>query len=277
MPLVNDKYDQLKIDKLKHLLQQMADKGQARPYEIFVDSLKVVSKTEDPNEFDSFEYYMNEDTEKVRIIIYNSSLTNRNDQYCFYLQQNKLEKPTGSLGDLDGIIQDKLNARDREHELERLKEEFEATKKKLQETEEVRDYLKKQLDEAIADKQKFRGIHWGEVAGVALESILQRNAHKLKKVPGGEVLAGLFAPDDEQKGLPPVADSSASFQKKPANNGELKPEYLKYISLLELLEAEFDKPQIQMLVAIIVKFSEEPQQLQTVAELLSIQTPTPAP
>jgi hypothetical protein len=44
MPVTNDKYDQLKIDKLKHFLEDMASKGQAKPFEIFVDNLKVVPK-----------------------------------------------------------------------------------------------------------------------------------------------------------------------------------------------------------------------------------------
>jgi len=74
MPVTNDNYDQLKIDKLKYFLEEMASKGHARPFEIFVDSLKVIPKTDDPKEFDNYEYYMNEDTEKVRILIYNSNL-----------------------------------------------------------------------------------------------------------------------------------------------------------------------------------------------------------
>ena len=71
MPITHDNYDQLKIDKLKHYLEDMTAKGHAKPYEIFVDSLKVVPKTEDPKEFDNYEYYMNDDTEKIRIQIYN--------------------------------------------------------------------------------------------------------------------------------------------------------------------------------------------------------------
>ncbi len=80
MPVTNDKFDQLKIDKLKHFLEEMSSKGHARPFEIFVDNLKVIPKTEDPKDFDAYEYYMNEDTEKVRILIYNSTATPRNDQ-----------------------------------------------------------------------------------------------------------------------------------------------------------------------------------------------------
>src|SRR5687767_8035785 len=141
MPVTNDKYDPLKIDKLKHFLQEMSVKGTARPYEIFVDNLKVVPKTEDPKDFDNYEYYMNEDTEKIRILIYNSAASPRNDQYCYYLQKHKSENSLNGLGEIETIIQEKLSARDREHELTKLKEELEEAKKQLEESEEYAESL----------------------------------------------------------------------------------------------------------------------------------------
>lgn len=38
MPITNDNYDQLKIDKLKHFLEAQAEKGKPIPFEIFVDT-----------------------------------------------------------------------------------------------------------------------------------------------------------------------------------------------------------------------------------------------
>src|SRR5205809_3634784 len=135
MPVTNDVYDQLKIDKLKHFLETQFEKGHPKPFEIFVDNLKVVAKTEDPKEFDTYEFYMNEDTEKVRILIYNSNLSPRNDQYCFMVQKTVgSTKSLNGLGEIEGIIQEKLAARDREYEMSRLKEELEATKQELEET-----------------------------------------------------------------------------------------------------------------------------------------------
>src|SRR5688572_23931668 len=136
MPVTSEKFDQLKIDKLKHFLEDMASKGQAKPFEIFVDNLKVVPKTEDPKEFDSYEFYMNEDTERVRILIYNSNLSPRNDQYCFMVQKTIGSKSLNGLGEIESIVQEKLAARDREYEMNRLKEELEAAKQDLEETEE---------------------------------------------------------------------------------------------------------------------------------------------
>src|SRR5690349_12428861 len=146
MPVTNDVYDQLKIDKLKHFLETQFEKGHPKPFEIFVDNLKVVSKTDDPKEFDSYEFYMNEDTEKVRILIYNSNLSPRNDQYCFMVQKTMGgSKSLNGLGEIEGIIQEKLAARDREYEMNRLREELESTKQELEETEDYAEKLEEEI------------------------------------------------------------------------------------------------------------------------------------
>ena len=267
MPVSNDKYDQLKIDKLKHFLMEMAARGQARPFEIFVDNLKVIPKTEDPKEFDNYEYYMNEDTEKIRILIYNSAATPRNDQYCFYVQQNKPEKSLNGLGDLDGIIQEKLSARDREHEARLMKEELEETKKQLEEAEEYAEQLERQLEEAKSNKYKLGKLDLVELGGAVLEKLAVKNAGTLEKIG----LAGLVAPNNTV-GTATTEETNASFQKKSESPPDLKPEHLQYIPVLQQLDAAFERPQLEIVMKVIAKFSEEPEQLQTVAELLNIQT-----
>lgn len=267
MPVTNDKYDQLKIDKLKHFLEEMSGKGSARPYEIFVDNLKVVPKTEDPKDFDNYEYYMNEDTEKVRILIYNSTATPRNDQYCFYVQQNRNEKSVNGLGDIEGLIQEKLSARDKEYELAKLQTELEETKRKLEEAEEYAEELEKELEDAKSNKYKLGKLDLVELGGVVLENLAVRNSPALEKIG----LGGIFNAHQnqlEQRREEP----GASFQKKSENSEELKPEILQYIPVLQQLDAVFERPQLETVMQILGKFSEEPTQLSTVAELLNIQT-----
>ncbi len=269
MPVTNDKYDQLKIDKLKHFLQEMAAKGQARPYEIFVDSLKVVPKTEDHKDFDNYEYYMNEDTEKIRILIYNSTATPRNDQYCFYVQQNKPEKSLNGLGDIDGIIQEKLTAREKEYELNRLKEELEETKKQLEEAEDYAEDLEQQLQDSKNNKYKLGKLDLVELGGAVLEKLAVKNSPALEKIGLGGLIGG-----DPQQAAAPVEETEASFQKKTeTGNGQLKPEHLQYIPVLQQLDAAFDKSHLEIVMQVLGKFSEEPAHLKTVAELLNIEIP----
>lgn len=264
MPVTNDKYDQLKIDKLKHFLLEMAAKEHARPYEIFVDALKVVPKTEDPKDFDNYEYYMNEDTEKIRILIYNSQLSPRNDQYCFYVQQNKPEKPGNGLGDLDGIIAEKLNARDKEYEMNRLKEEVQELKQQLEEAEEYNDKLEQQLSDANSNKYKLGKLDLVGLGTLVLDKFAEKHSDVLSKVG----LVGLGnAPSNTTT---EAEETEASFQKKGNENSSFKPEHLQYIPVLQNLDQAFQKEDLETVMKVLQKFSEEPSHLKTVAELLNI-------
>lgn len=279
MPVNNENFDQLKIDKLKHFLEDMSGKGQARPYEIFVDSLKVVPKTEDPKDFESYEYYMNEDTEKIRILIYNTNLSPRNDQYNFFVQKNKHDKAMNGLGEIDNIIQEKLAARDKEYELSRLKEELEETKKQLEEAEEFAESLEEQLEDLKVNRFKLGNINMGELASVALEGIVRRNPQMLLKIPGGEALAGLIEQDNaDQRKTPAIShtpEGEVSFQKKSGAEEALNEEQKRYAAFLSQLEQTFNEAQLADVMLIIQRLAEEPAKLTAVKQLLKIENIQP--
>ena len=269
MPVTNDKYDPLKIDRLKHFLLEMSVKGTPRPYEIFVDNLKVVPKTEDPKDFDNYEYYMNEDTEKLRILIYNSNASPRNDQYCYYMQKSKPENSMNGLGEIESIIQEKLSARDREHELIKLKDELEETKRQLEESEEYAESLEQQLEESKSSKYKLGKLDLVELGGAVLEKLAVKNSPALEKIG----LGGLISLDTSNANSE-GENTEVSFQKKTEdNNQNVNPGHLQYIPVLQQLDTVFDRSQLEIVMQILGKFSEEPENLKTVAELLNIQIP----
>jgi hypothetical protein len=269
MPVTNDNYDQLKIDKLKLFLEEMHSRGLARPFEIFVDNLKVVPKTDDPKEFDNYEYYMNEDTEKIRILIYNSQHTPRNDQYCFYVQKNKAEKPpaVNGLGEIETIVQEKLTAREKEYELSRLQKELQDTKQQLEEAEDYVEELEQQLEEAKDNKYKLGKLDLVDLGTVVLGRFAEKNADVLAKV-GLSGLSNKEIPENKAE------ETEATFQKKQSDNNayqpSLNPESLKYIPLLQKLDQAFEGEDLETVMLIIQKFCEEPEQLKTVAELLNV-------
>ena len=275
MAATNENFDQLKVDKLKHFLEDMANKGQPRPYEIFVDGLKVIPKTEDPKDFDNYDYYMNEDTEKIRILIYNSSLSPRNDQYCFYVQQNKGGKAMNGLGEIDNIIQEKIAARDKEYEMTKLKEELESIKQQLEESEEYAEGLEQQLEQSKTNKFKLGNINFGELASVALEGIVRRNPQLLAKIPGGESLAGIIeldnAEQEKKQLILPTAEGEASFQKQATASITQTEEQKRYAAFLAQLEQTFNEAQLADVMLIIQKLAEEPAQVEAVKKLLNIQ------
>jgi hypothetical protein len=272
MPVTNDVYDQLKIDKLKHFLEAQAERGQAKPFEIFVDNLKVVAKTEDPKDFDSYEFYMNEDTEKIRILIYNSNLSPRNDQYCYTVQKNiGGSKSLNGLGEIEGIIQEKLAARDREHEMNKLREELEATKQELEETEEYAEKLEKEIEYMKENKFKLGNINIGELASVALEGIVRRNPQILTKLPGGETLAGIIEQDNRDKekllSQPSQPEPQVTFQKETAP--DITEEEKRHLAYLRKLEQTFTREQAEMFNAVIGAMVEEPSIIPTLLEFIN--------
>src|SRR5678816_4085855 len=122
------------------------------------------------------------------------------DQYCYTVQKNiGTGKSLNGLGEIEGIIQEKLAARDREHEMNKLREELEAAKLELQETEDYSEKLEKEIEYLKENKFKLGNINIGELASVALEGIVRRNPQILTKLPGGEALAGIIEQDNRDK------------------------------------------------------------------------------
>jgi hypothetical protein len=207
---------------------------------------------------------MNEDTEKIRILIYYSMTSPRNDQYCYYVQQHKPERSLNGLGDLDGIIQEKLEARDREHEVQRMKEELKELREQLEESEEYAVGLERQLEEAKDNKHKLGKLDLVELGSAVLERMAARNAGVLEKIG----LSGLAQPQVTPIQTQP---SEASFEKKQEQNNGTTPELLEYLPLLQQLDKAFEEAQLKTVMEIIRQFTIEPSHLQTVAELLNIE------
>lgn len=248
-----------------------AQKGQAVPFEMFVDNLKVVPRTEDPKEFENYEFYMNEDTEKVRILIYGYGQSPRNDQYCFMVQKNKIEKGLNGLGEIENIVQEKLAARDREHEMNKLREELDATKQELEEAEEYADTLEKEIQNLKENKFKLKNIDFGELASVAMESMIRRNPQFLTKLPGGEALAGVIMQDNEEKkrvlAQPPQPETEVRFEKE--SEPQITEEEKRHLVYLRKLEQTFSREQAEMFNAVLSAMVEEPSIIPTLLEFIN--------
>lgn len=156
MPIQFDKYDQLKIDRLRSHLELLAKRGIPKHYEIFVDGLKAVQKTNDPSEFDAYETYMMEDTAQIRIVMYHSGASPRNDQYVFSLKAKSSQEALDIS--LDGYSLRKLS----KAELGELKIEREHHIAESQEVQRLNEELEKA--KAALEKQKEDTRGWEEAA-----------------------------------------------------------------------------------------------------------------
>ena len=276
MAITSETYDQLKIDKLKLYLQTQADRNAARFYEIYVDNLKAVHKTNDIQEFDSYEDYMTEDTERIRILVYTTSSSSpRNDQYVYRMKKSEEQRNFVQQQGLSGIelenrMEEKLQTHRERWEHEALVKELEETKQQLKESEEYAEKLAAELQEYRGKKLHWGNVNLGELASVVVEGIVRRNPQMVAKLPGGEALAGIIEQDNKERGTTtPTQETEVSFKKK-SDSPELTEEEKGYLNFMRGIAESFDDEEIVILTQVITKLEEDTTQLKPVAELLNI-------
>lgn len=282
MPIQFDNFDQQKIDRLKNHLVAMAGKGQAKLYEIFVDTLKAVPKTDEPNDFDGYEDYMTPDTEQIKIIIYTSSLSPRNDQYVFILKARNREEAT-SLA-LSGLpaktytrnslsewrdIQEKKSAE--AMEIANLKRTISDLNKENAELEEENEQLAAAVLAAKENGNKLGGVHIGDIVSVALEGLVRRNTHIIAKIPGASELAGLIEKDNTKTPELSQENKEVSFKKKEIITSEpvLSQQEKEFISLFHELQKLFSPEEITQIIEVLDAMSKDKAMLPDVLEYLS--------
>jgi hypothetical protein len=266
MPAIEEKYDQEKIDGLKRYLQREAAKNRKKDFEIVIDGFKIVSRTSDLNEFDEYEREMRNDTSVVHFLIYDGPTTNRNMKYSFYLNESAIpEKPVnglGSLGDIDSIIKQRLDEKEKEAELVRLREELEQAKEQLDEAEEYHGMLEKEITD-LKSKRFKDNSSFGEILNAFVGSMVKKNA---SKIPGGELLAGFFTPEESKQELPGAAETTKATFSKEDGPDEMTRHRL---ALITDLQQKLDEQQMVGLFTVIEHLTGKPEDIKTVIGLLN--------
>lgn len=237
MPIQFDTFDQQKIDRLKNHLESQAKKGYPKYYEIFVDSLKAVPKTDEPEEFEDYENYMTVNTYQVKVVIYNSGNSPRNDQYVFSLNA-KNSKEALDIG-LDGVPLQMLTKADmidlkvkrdnylaESRQIKELRDEIDGLEKELESREEYITILENAIERAKANGNKIGGIDIGQVLGSGVGYLLKNNAKSLSEIPGLGGIVNMFTqtPDSAKLTDPtPPEQTQASFSKKATGGDEEAP------------------------------------------------------
>lgn len=288
MPIQFDTFDQQKIDRLKNHLETQAKKGYPKFYEIFVDSLKAVPKTDEPAEFEDYENYMTANTYQVKVVIYNSGNSPRNDQYVFSLNA-KNSKEALDIG-LDGVPLQMLTKADlvdlkvkrdnylaESQQIKELREELEGLEKELEGREEYITLLENAVERAKANGNKIGGIDIGQILGTGVEHLLKINAKSLSEMPG---LGGIFnmftqTPEtDNQTGPTPSENTQATFSKKTAESDDhaspvtLNEEEKQLLLLFKNVRKNFEEQEFFDLLEIIDRLTVNKELLPKVLSIL---------
>ncbi len=281
MPIQFDKFDQQKIDRIKTHLEAQSQRGNAKFYEIYVDSLKAVQKTDEPKEFDGYEDYMTAETNQVKIVIYNSGASPRNDQFVFSLHA-KSPKEALERG-LDGIsyaslsksellaLKEKREAQLAEsEEIQRLNGIIESLEKELDEKEKYMAQMESGIEAARENGNKIGGIKVSDVLTEMLEGFVYRNTPFIAAIPGLEGVAAMMEKENERKQnkTDKSPEGEAKFTKKENQTQNLSEQDKQFLDLFHLIQKYFTESELNQVIEIIDRLTRSKEKIQPVLDVL---------
>lgn len=279
--ITTERYDPVRIERIRHFLESNAEKGKSKFYEIFVDNLKAVEKTDDIGCFDEYKMYMDENTQMIKILIYTSTENcPRNDKFIFSVRNPQEEKRQEQLNGID--FQNKIDSaiqQERERtQLIQLQKELTTTKAELKDAEEYADSLQDKLEQTQLEFKQFKEkrislseMNTGRLVGFVTNYFIKTYPSLAHKVPVLSTLSGYLTDDAEspdQLGdlLNTSPESSVSFSKKnededvPENDNEEKYK----LAFFREMEDNFSIEQLKQVCEIIKGMQAQPDQIQIV-------------
>lgn len=259
--ITDEKFDEIRLEKIKHHLESLIEKGKPRFYEIYVDNLKVVEKTDDLNQFDDYKIYVDGKTKMMKLLLYSSCESSpRNDKFFFTFQPDDDKKSLGEI-EIKQKIDDAINEVKEQIKIQNLEKELLETQEELEEAheyiEKLQDSIEKIRNAKIDDS---RQIKFGQVATLAIEELIKRNPAILNNIPLIGSLSGILNE--------PKIDSGSTSTQGNATFQESKEEGLNATFANELTimfsEQEFDK-----IVQLINLLYHDKTKINTVLELVN--------
>lgn len=280
MPIQFDAFSQQKVDRLKSHLEAMAAKGKPKFYEIYVDSMQAVAKTDEPSEFEGYEDYMSPDTSTIKILIYCSGASPRNEKYVFSMKAKSQEEALDlglngianrsySTKELDQLRQQRERKTAEAIEIHDLKQEVKDLSDELDEKEAYIQQLEAGIEKAKENGNKIGGMHVGEIVSVALEGLVRRNTHLIAQVPVLEGLAGIIDKDN-QRPQPALnqPDAEVSFQKKTEAAPALSEQEKEFLALFHEIQRHFNEGEISQIIDMLEALSKDKTKMALVLDLL---------
>jgi hypothetical protein len=288
MSIVNEKYSPNRINMLHQMLVNDASQGQPRDYEIKVDELKVVQRTDDPERFFQHEEFVQPDTQCIIINIFDGS-SRRCTKYQLYFGEVKPNKETQTLSGVENTIKEKITNERRQWEYEQIKKENEELKKELTDSEEYTEDLETKL---VGIRQEFEDfkkkrvgmaeMNTGRLVGFATDYLVKNHPSIAQKMPMLSGLSGLLLGEEVSPDTlagpatngEPSPSASASFNKKEQTaSPQYDPVTEKKLAFFKQMEEAFTVPQLEKAIEIIGQLSYQPEQLDAVYDLLCSSDP----
>jgi len=257
MSFKNQKYSEDKMNKHLEYLKMYEAEGESLDYEILIDGMKAIRRTNNTNRFPMFANFIQEDSQKVELFIFQGT-SNHNDKYTYYLKDGPVEDQ--SLGDIDHRIEEKVKEAERKWQFSQLQDRNTALEKDIKDLEAEVAALEKENEAIVGSQSPLKGL-LGEVGASFFESFIRNNPQIASRIPGGQALAGLL--DKEVQNIS-VEETEATFKPKSSSAEE---EGL--LTFARELRQGFRPPEFALVIDILQKLAEDKTQLQPTLNFLT--------
>lgn len=255
------KYSPLKIAQLKMWLEEMKEQGLTKFFEVFVDDFKIVPKTDAIQNLDAYEQYIDEDTQTIKVFIYNTPDSHRYSQRIFTMKEKTVQAPvqnqTMSGVEIQNTISEKVEQAKKEWDCEQTKKELEDTKRKLRESEEYAEKLTSRIETL---KEKLENAK-------TMKEIVTAISEYGPVIFGGnpKPSATLSGAQAEKK-----PEEQASFKMKTEGEPSLSEQEKYFIEFGKSLRENFSQEEFTKILSIIDVFAKDKSNIDPVVSLLNI-------
>ena len=260
------KYSPFNLAQFKMWLQDMREKGETKFFEVYVNDFKVVPKTDNPDDFENHEQYVDDETFKVRVLVYNTKDSNRYKQNVFILKEQQVVQQTNTLSGvevekkIEVELSKGLKAAEERFACEQVKKELAETKEKLNQAEQYSEKLANHIENL---KEKLE------------------NAKNIKEVllavkEYGPLLFGGKQPNPTLSGNTQTEkkpEKQASFKMK-SSEGEnsLSEQDKHFIKIGKMVEGRFTQEELMKVYNIIDVFASDKANINSVESFLNLNT-----
>jgi hypothetical protein len=264
--LIAKKYSPFNLEQFTNWLRDMKDNNQPKFIEVYVDDMKVVAKTDNIDEFERHEQYVDDETEKIRVLVYNTEKSNRYKQHIF-----KLKEPQSSAQPLSGT------------EVTQQIEDGISRGLKAMEEKLLCDQVKKELAESKEELKDAK--EYSDKLAAYIESLKEKigNADGRKEIMGmirdyGPALLGVKVPPSSNAPLSgnPVEDKNpeeqAEFKMKNSEENSFSEDEKNLLEFGKSLRANFTKEEFEMVMTILDELVKDKANVKSVQSFLNINT-----
>jgi hypothetical protein len=263
MGIINEKYDQEKVDRVHEYLKQFASSGAPIDYEIKVDGFKAVRRTSDPELFHLYETHVNANTKCVEFLLFNGG-SRRCDKYIYRFGD-------APESDLNGLpeksvrtqVQEAIQKERDKIKQEQLEEENKAYQEEIEDLEGQIEDLEKEIEEMKTKQSPLHGF-LGEAGSAFVEGFIKRNPQILSNLPGGESLAGLLN-EPKQIQVSAEPETSVSFTPKESQSESDKAA----IEFMNQVQARFTQEEFTHILAMLESLASDKSQIEDVLNYLT--------